>query len=221
MHDPAFVKAAFGDVLAIDALLEIEPGRTLTFEYIGARDDLDEARNLPRARGSMTTSADAAIRYRTPDHRIEIALIEWKFTEDYRGQELSVPRGRPRPDRYRTLWEDPSCPLRHDVVPYDDLFVEPFYQLLRQQLLAWSMEREHELAADTVRGSHLSRSQHRGPRRGRSVRAISQWVPMHSRSGRRRKDPDRFICLDSSRFTQAGLRSFDYLDRYTIPSLPA
>src|SRR5439155_12770400 len=78
LHDGDFVKSAFGDVLPIAEVIEIEPGRTLTFEFIGARDYLGERRGLPRTRGSMTTSADAAFRYQRPDNRIEIALVEWK-----------------------------------------------------------------------------------------------------------------------------------------------
>jgi len=164
MSDPTFVKTAFGDVLPIAQVLEIEPGRVLTFEFIGGRDHLSEGRGAPRTRGSMTTSADAAIRFRTPTNTIEVALIEWKFTEDYRDKELLVPRGRPRPERYRDLWDDPSNSLRRDVIPYEDLFVEPFYQLLRQQLLASSMEREHELDADVVRVVHNCPAANRGVR---------------------------------------------------------
>ena len=92
MSDPDFVKAALGDVLPIEHVLEIESGRTLTFEFIGERDHLNEGRGAPRTRGSMTTSADAAIRYCTPSDTVEVALIEWKFTEDYRGKELTTPR---------------------------------------------------------------------------------------------------------------------------------
>jgi Restriction Endonuclease associating with ARP len=35
-------------------------------------------------RGCQATSADAAIRYRTPSGNIEVALIEWKYAEQYR-----------------------------------------------------------------------------------------------------------------------------------------
>jgi hypothetical protein len=61
-----------------------------------------------------------------------------------------------RLDRCRPLFEDPGGPLRTDVIPYADLFVEPFYQLMRQQLLAHAMERSGELGADTVRVLHIA-----------------------------------------------------------------
>lgn len=41
-----------------------------------------------------------------------------------------------RQDRYRPLWTAADCPVRTDLIPYEDMFVEPLYQLLRQQLLA-------------------------------------------------------------------------------------
>ena len=50
----------------------------------------------------------------------------------------------------------PDGPLHTDVIPYADLFVEPFYQLMRQQLLAHAMERSGELDADTVRVLHVA-----------------------------------------------------------------
>ena len=50
----------------------------------------------------------------------------------------------------------PDGPLHTDVIPYADLFVEPSYQLMRQQLLAHAMERSGELDADTVRVLHVA-----------------------------------------------------------------
>lgn len=211
--DPEFVNAVFGDVLPIAEVLPIEGEAFLTFEYIGAQDHLGERTGGHGARGSMTTSTDGAIRYRTHDGDIEVALIEWKFTEDYRGHELRPPRGLPRTERYRRLWESDLCPVRHDIVPYEDLFVEPFYQLFRQQLLAGAMESVNELDASRVRVVHvcpaenlgvhgaLNRESHR--RAGTDV--LTVWSAACSQ-------PDRFISIDGSRFL--GVRHGEYLGRY-------
>lgn len=218
LDDPAWITDAFGDVLPIAEVLDIEPGRSLTFEFIGANDYLGERPSLPRARGVLTTSADAAIRYRAPGGAIELALIEWKFTEDYRSKELSAPRGRPRPDRYRELWDNPECPIRRDLVPYEDLFVEPFYQLLRQQLLAWCIERDPTSGIDVARVLHicpidndgvhgaLNRESHRAA----GDDTLQIWSALCSQ-------PDRFIAIDSSRFSTGGLRTDEYHRRYTVP----
>src|SRR3546814_4636041 len=101
----------------------------------------------------MATSADAAFRYRTRDGSIEAALVEWKYTEQYQGDELSggPSKNTTRQATYRHLWDDPDSPVRTDLIPYEDLFVEPFYQLLRLQLLAWRTEADRALSAERVR----------------------------------------------------------------------
>src|SRR3954453_11250047 len=46
-HDPAKIVAALGRVLPIEEPLEIEPGRFVSYEYIGAVDFLSEAAGGP------------------------------------------------------------------------------------------------------------------------------------------------------------------------------
>lgn len=201
VNDPALVVRMFGDVLPIAVPLDIDRGAYLTFEYVGEQDPLGEWAGKAPLRGAHCTSVDAAIRYRRPDGLIEIALIEWKYTEDYRGQELSPDRRDIRRGRYRAFWDDPRGPIDPTVIPYDDAFVEPFYQLMRQQFLAWRMELARELDADTVRVVHvappsneayyasLNRDSHRAV--GSNVAEV--WARMLRR-------PDRFIAIDSGRF---------------------
>lgn len=215
--DPAFVKEAFGAAVPLADVLPIERDRFLTFEYIGARDYLSERRGLSQTRGSLTTSADAAFRYRSTDGVVEVALVEWKFTEDYRDHELAPARGEPRPERYRALWEDADCPLRRDLIPYEDLFVEPFYQLFRQQLLAWSMERWAELDAGRVRVVHLCPAANEGvhtafnrdSQRAAGSDVMEVWSKMLLH-------PDRFVSADTALFNS--LRGSDYKDRYEMES---
>jgi hypothetical protein len=165
----------------------------------------------------MVTSADAAFRYRSVDGAVELALLEWKYTEDYRGHELPVPRGAPRPDRYRCLWDDPDCPVNHDVLPYEDLFVEPFYQLFRQQLLAWRMSVAHECDATRVRVVHVvpaandgyRLSLNRDSQRGAGDDVLAVWR-------RLLRDEADFVTVDSARFTDPDLAwtSATFRDRY-------
>ena len=211
-----FVRTAFGSVLPIAEVLEVEPGRFLTFEYIGEHDYLHERVGMTRDRGSMTTSVDAAIKYRSNAGAIELALIEWKYTEDYRGHSLTPPRGAPREDRYRFLWDDPHNPLRRDVIPYEDMFVEPFYQLMRQQLLAWSIERDATSEFESARVVHICPTQNIGVHgalnreshhaAGEDVLTI--WAEVCSKS-------DRFISIDSAHFLSHGPRAVEYVARYS------
>ena len=68
--DPHRITSAFGGVLDIGEVLEIEPGRFLTFEYNGPTDFFNESPGRPRVRGAKCTSVDAAFRYRTTAGRV-------------------------------------------------------------------------------------------------------------------------------------------------------
>ena len=216
LKDPAFVATAFDGVLPIAEAVEVEPQRYLTFEYIGDADYLHERAGLARTRGSMTTSADAAVAYRSTAGGKELALIEWKFTENYVGHELGAPRGAPRQDRYRDLWEATDNPLRRDVIPYDDMFVEPFYQLMRQQLLAHAIEKSTTNDYDVVRVVHICPTENAGvhsalnrdSHRAAGTDVLEIWRKVCG-------DSDRFISMDSARFLASGLRSDEYRARYT------
>jgi hypothetical protein len=215
---PELVVAAFGDVLPIAEMLRVEDDHYLTFEYVGLDNHLGEAEpGQARTRGAYFTSPDAAIRYRRPDGVIEMALIEWKYTEDYRDRALDEDRQAIRLARYRGLWDADGCPVRRDLIPYDDLFVEPFYQLIRQQLLASRMTNAREQGAERVRVGHvapgandglrasLSRDSHRAA--GSDVLEIWQRMVI---------EPGAFISIDSRRFCDASLAftSAEYRARY-------
>jgi hypothetical protein len=152
--DAGALKALFAPVLPIDHVVPFgDPGAPddfVVFEWIGLGDYLHEGNGKPRTRGANATSADAAIRYRIPDGGTEIALVEWKYTESY-------PTPHPKPNaksnatrrsRYESLW---GSVVRTDLVDLEDLFVEPLYQMLRQQMLAQEMELAGELGAQRVR----------------------------------------------------------------------
>jgi hypothetical protein len=212
VRDPERLRRAFADVLDIAEPLEIEPGRLVAFEYIGEVDHLGETTSGARTRGSMTTSFDAALRYRNGDGDVELAAIEWKYVEDYRGKELS-PSSHDRRARYRDRWLADDGPLRRDVIPYDDLFVEPFYQLMRQQLLADAMERTSEGGASVVRVVHVSPPGNEALRSSlnrASHRAVADDVFDVWRAVVRR--PDRFVCVDSGLFCDVS--GPDYVERY-------
>lgn len=204
VHDPAAVAAIFGQTLDIAEVVEIEDGRYLTFEWIGEADYLGEREGLTRTRGSRTTSADAAIRYRTPSGVIEVALIEWKYTEDYAGKELSggVEGLELRMQRYRPLWDDPACPIEASRVAYGDLFREPLYQLLRLQLLANQMEQSHELKAERVRLVIAASSRNRA-----LAGDFRRWP-------RLLRYPDRFQVYDTDQLFTSSATTDEFRSRY-------
>jgi len=60
---------------------------------------------------------------------------------------------------YQPLFDAVNCPIDKSKVPgFETLFFEPFYQFMRQQLLANEMEKAKELDADIVSVLHIAPS---------------------------------------------------------------
>jgi hypothetical protein len=150
-------------------MLEIERGPNgepwfIGFEWIGEKDYLNEGgASSSRTRGANATSSDAILRFRHAG-RIETLLVEWKYTETYGAAIRNKVRdgaartpNQVRADRYRELMFAPNGPIRDDLdLKLEDFFWEPFYQLLRQQMLAFQMEKAHEAETDRVQVLHIS-----------------------------------------------------------------
>lgn len=211
--DPERVQRAFNPVLDTAEVLEVEPGRFLTFEYIGPHDYFGENARGLRRRGAHATSVDAAFLHRTSAGTTELVLVEWKYTESYR------PRGpQPRQDaerrrRYGAAWLDPDGPFA-DPVDLDVVLQEPLYQLVRQQLLAHTLEQDHVLGADVVRVVHVlpphneayQESLH-GAQRELGATVSEAWQSLLRR-------PDRFTPLDPVLFADPQIKSAEYTARY-------
>ena len=142
-------------------MLEVEDGPQgrpwfVGFEWIGRADHLSEWPKTGRAtRGANATSADAIVRFRR-DGRDETLLIEWKYTETY-GAPTDPKGDATRLARYRDKAFHPHGPIRSDAgLALEDFLWEPFYQLLRQQMLAWRMQQAGEDGAARVSVLHVS-----------------------------------------------------------------
>ncbi|MBA3424661.1 MAG: hypothetical protein H0U04_08985 [Rubrobacter sp.] len=93
VRDPEALRAMFGAFLDIAEVLpfdapETPEGDYAVFEWTGLRDYLNERGGKAGSRGALQTSADAAVRYANSKGEVEIALIEWKYVEQYRGTKL-------------------------------------------------------------------------------------------------------------------------------------
>lgn len=121
----------------------------LTFEWIGLKNYLKEPG--VRQRGKYVTNVDIVMRFRQKDGKVHLVLVEWKYTESYTEATPNrfSERGTDRLKIYEPFLRLPECPV-HVEVPVEELFVDPFYQLMRLQLLAKEMEREREMDADTT-----------------------------------------------------------------------
>lgn len=213
--DPDRIIGAFGPVLGTAEVLEIEPGRFLTFEFIGDTDFFGEGNGRRRTRGSKCTSVDAAFLHRTGDGLTELALVEWKYTESCRRRKDDAAKDATRRDRYFSALSAPDSPVRADLVPFDDLLDEPLYQLMRQQLLAHELEKARAFGADRVRVIHVlpsanddyQASLHRNSTKELGDSVSTVWQALLRR-------PDRFVSVDSAVFLDPGITSAEYVARY-------
>ena len=119
------------------------------FEWIGLGQSLEGG----RTRGSQNTSIDAFLIAETRSGRRRAYLVEWKYVEqylsarpDFKGEGTAGDTRRLRyAERYRASFSsfDPAT-----APELDDFFYEPFYQIMRQRLLADRMVREREFGID-------------------------------------------------------------------------
>ncbi len=214
--DPARIVLAFGDLLGIDEVLKIEPGRYLTFEYIGPTDYFNEVPDGDRIRGAHCTSLDAAFLHRAVDGAVELVLVEWKYTESYRLRKPDPAKDAVRAGRYGEAVARPDGPVRADVLPFELLLDEPIYQLVRQQLLAHALEEDGAGGATRVRVVHVSPSGNAGYQHslhrpehlalGDTVTAVWNKLLRHQ---------DRFLAVDSKVFLDDAITSREYVLRYS------
>lgn len=217
--DPARVVRAFASVLGTAAVDQIEPGRSLTFEYIGEHDVLYEAIDGVRVRGAHCTSVDAAFLHITVDGIRELILLEWKYTESYRPRDLSPAKDKVRFERYGQLLADPDGPINMALVSFDDLLLERLYQLARQQLLAHELEKAGAHGAQRVRVAHVhptgniayQTSLHSPAVRALGATVMEVWQRLLRR-------PDRFVSIDSALFADPTITSAEYAARYASGS---
>jgi hypothetical protein len=130
--DPTIVKA-----------LKVDSG-FVEFEKVGKK---KLGKEKQHTRGANCTSIDAMMLGLRQDNAIVLVLVEWKYTEEYKGKpsKANGASGQVRLDAYEELLLDNNCPIEHK--PVEDLYFEPFYQLMRQTLLAWQMVERKEYEA--------------------------------------------------------------------------
>lgn len=115
----------------------------IEFEKVG-KEKLGKEKQL--SRGENCTSIDAMMLGKKQNGETIIFLIEWKYTELYEQKSLlENDKGYTRWNQYIDLLNDPKSPIKK--IEYSFLFYEPFYQLMRQTLLAWQMTSKNEYGA--------------------------------------------------------------------------
>ena len=108
-----------------------------------------------QTRGANCTSVDAMMTGILKNGKKIQVLIEWKYTEFYSKSDKSTgSSGNTRGKRYNSLLADIDSPIK-GTVGIDNFYYEPFYQLMRQTLLAWQMTKNKSIELNTDDWLHL------------------------------------------------------------------
>lgn len=103
----------------------------IEFEFIETRQYLNEK---SWTRGASCTSIDAAMIGKNKAGKRKIFLIEWKYTKHYPSENKYIDE---KSKVYSKLLLNSNSPLKK--IPVKAFYYEPFYQLMRQILLAWKL----------------------------------------------------------------------------------
>ena len=216
VKDPTRIIAAFGPLVGTTKVEEIEPGHFLTFEYIGEKDLLNEAIDGKRVRGANCTSVDAAFLHTNNYGKRELILIEWKYTEKYAKRPDTPEKDAERARRYKKLVAEPGSPIDSSKVPFNELLQDPIYQLMRQQLLAWQLEKSgaHN-KVDRVIVLHIDSEGNTAYQKsvfGKKTRKLGTTV--HEVWSQILKSKSRFMQVSNSIFLDPKITSAEYVLRY-------
>lgn len=123
----------------VDKAIIVDDG-FVEFEFIGNKNYLHEK---SFTRGANCTSIDAVMIGVTKANKRKVYFIEWKYTESYQVENKYIPE---RAKIYDHLIDAPDSPLIYGI-PFEAYYYEPFYQLMRQTLLAWECvkNRDHQI----------------------------------------------------------------------------
>lgn len=121
------------------------------FEVIGEKNYLGERLHT---RGANSTSIDAVMLAELNNGRRKLFFIEWKYVESYSGpSKAEGESGKTRMKTYSSLLNKSDCPIK--TCNFEGLFTEPYYQLMRQTLLAHEMIKAKEYNADSYFHIHV------------------------------------------------------------------
>jgi len=172
------------------------------FEIVGKKNYLGERHHT---RGVNSTSVDALMAGEQYNGQHILIFIEWKYTESYEGESLAIER---RLRTYQKFLEREDGSIHCENI--EDLFFEPFYQLMRQTLLAWSMVRAKEYGATDWLHLHIIPEQNK-ELRDRNTSPGLKGKDMSSAWKSILKEPQRYLVISPEEFLKSATRCVDTL----------
>jgi len=129
----------------------------VSLEVIGKENYLKEKRH---SRGAHSTSVDAVMLAEMENGSRKLFFIEWKYVEKYSGKQSKFIEkgGNTRKETYLPLLRKEDCPIKISELNdkfIEGIFYEPFYQLMRQTLLAHEMIKAKDFGATDYVHLHL------------------------------------------------------------------
>ena len=148
----AALRALDGDVRSIMDIRHEGRTSTVEFEWIGIPRSLEGG----TTRGANNTSVDAFLTVETESGRKRAYLLEWKYVESYLSSKPDFKGagspGETRRRRYTNPFHASYSSFNPSAAPeLEDFFYEPFYQIMRQRLLADRMVEKGELGVDEAK----------------------------------------------------------------------
>ena len=141
----AILRSIDSDVRQVVTIEHQEHTSPVEFEWIGLHSPLE--RVYGRKRGDRMTSVDALIIADT-GAGLRAYFMEWKYAEAYLPD---IYRGKTRHHpTYSDLYTAETSSF-NGAAPMDELLYEPFYQLMRQRLLADRMVSNRELGVSDAK----------------------------------------------------------------------
>lgn len=123
----------------------------IDFEVVGLNAHLNEG---TKNRGANCTSIDAFMRG-IRDGKVCVVPIEWKYIEKYGNENKAEgDSGKTRKKRYTELIMADDSPINQEIEQLN-LYYEPFYQLMRQTLLANEMVKLKDYDAEEYLHVHV------------------------------------------------------------------
>lgn len=160
------------------------------FEYIGSCQYLKER---TFTRGANCTSVDAAMLGKAINNQRILFLIEWKYTELYSPEDLYISR---RAKVYDPLISSVDSPFIVGITPRF-LYFEPFYQMMRQMLLAWQFEKNREQDCSKCVNVHIIPKENKDLKETITSPGLKGRT-IHDAWRRILKSPDKYIHFDPS-----------------------
>ena len=165
------------------------------FEFIGSKPYLGEK---GFTRGANCTSVDAVMMGVRSDQSRVLFLIEWKYTESYRPENRYIPA---RAQVYDSLILDPDGPFVPGIDP-QHFYYEPFYQMMRQTLLARQFEKYEELGCRRCINVHVIPDQNQELKSSITSPGLAG-QDIHDAWRKVVKEPDKYVPVDPSALLKA------------------